>query len=50
MNDDIKLDLKSLDIKQDQIEKLKETFPEIVTEVKNEKGKIEQRVDFERLK
>jgi adenine-specific DNA-methyltransferase len=38
---DDKLDLKSLDIKDDKIEQLKKAFPEVVTEGK---------VDFERLK
>jgi len=38
---DDKLDLKSLDIKQDKIEQLKKAFPEVVTE---------GRVDFEKLK
>jgi adenine-specific DNA-methyltransferase len=50
MADDTKLDLKSMDLKQDQIDKLKQIFPEIVTEAKNEKGKIEEKVDFKRLK
>lgn len=39
--DDTKLDLKSLDIKEDKIGKLKEVFPETVTENK---------VDFKKLK
>ena len=39
--DDTKLDLKSLDIKEDKIKKLKEVFPETVTENK---------IDFKKLK
>ena len=44
-----KLDMKSMDILQENVEKIKELFPNTVTEV-NKNGKISLAVDFDALK
>ena len=45
-----KLDLRSLDIRKDNKEKLKQFFPSVFTETVNKNGKLVESIDFEKLK
>jgi adenine-specific DNA-methyltransferase len=45
-----KLDMKSMDITQDNIAKIKALFPSAVTEVMGEDGKVKLAIDFDALK
>jgi len=45
-----KLDGKSLDISAENKAKLKNLFPAVFTETKNDKGELVEAIDFERLK
>ncbi len=45
-----KVDLKSLDISETNREKLKQLFPSVFTETKNDDGEMVESVDFEKLK
>lgn len=45
-----KLDMKSMDITQDNIEKIKALFPSAVTEVMGDDGKVKLAIDFDCLK
>ena len=45
-----KLDMKSMDITQDNIAKIKALFPSAVTEVMGDDGKVKLAIDFDALK
>ena len=45
-----KLDMKSMDITQDNIAKIKALFPSAVTEVMGDDGKVKLAIDFDSLK
>jgi len=45
-----KMDLQSMDISAENRTKLKQLFPSVVTETKNEKGDLIESIDFEKLK
>ncbi len=45
-----KLKMESLDITQNNIEKIAQLFPNVITEIKDEEGKLKKGVNFELLK
>lgn len=45
-----KLTMKSVDLIQVNIDKIAELFPNVITEARDEKGKIKRAVDFDLLK
>ncbi len=45
-----KLSMKSVDLTQKNIEKIAELFPNVITEVRDENGKLKRAIDFELLK
>ncbi|MRG27762.1 site-specific DNA-methyltransferase [Laceyella tengchongensis] len=45
-----KLSMKSVDLTQKNIEKIAELFPNVITEVRDENGKLKRAVDFDLLK
>jgi adenine-specific DNA-methyltransferase len=45
-----RLDLRSMDISADNRAKLKQLFPSVFTETRNEKGELVESIDFEKLK
>jgi adenine-specific DNA-methyltransferase len=45
-----KMDLRSMDIREENRAKLKQLFPSVVTETRNEKGDLAETIDFEKLK
>jgi len=45
-----KMDLRSMNISNDNRAKLKQLFPSVFTETRNEKGELVESVDFEKLK
>lgn len=45
-----KLSMKSVDLTQKNIEKIAELFPNVITEVRDENGKLKHAVDFDLLK
>lgn len=45
-----KLRMKSKDLTSENIEKIAELFPSVITEVKDEDGNITKAIDFELLK
>lgn len=50
MKEPEKMDLKSMDISADNRAKLKQLFPTVFTETRNEKGELVESIDFEKLK
>ena len=45
-----KLSMKTVNIAQNNIEKISEIFPDCVTEVKDDTGQVRRKVDFDRLR
>ena len=45
-----KLDMRSMDITQGNIEKIRALFPSAVTEVKDEEGNVKLAIDFDALR
>ncbi len=45
-----RLTMKSADLKQTNIEKMAQLFPQVITEVRDERGKLKRAIDFELLK
>ena len=45
-----KLSMKTVDIVQNNIEKISEIFPDCVTESKDDTGQVRRKIDFDRLR
>ena len=45
-----KLSMKTVDVVQNNIEKISEIFPDCVTECKDDTGQLRRKVDFDRLR
>ena len=45
-----KLSMKTVDIVQNNIERISEIFPDCVTESKDDTGQVRRKVDFDRLR
>ena len=45
-----KMEMKSMDVLNEKIEKIQELFPECVSEAKGASGKLEKNIDFEKLR
>ncbi|KLO24963.1 site-specific DNA-methyltransferase [Marinitoga sp. 1155] len=45
-----KLDMKTKDLQQENIKKLQEIFPDVITEIMDENGNIRKGIDFDKLK